>query len=67
MNVRDALLRTPVKQVIFLSSLQVPANEQSDHLRARQLTAETLRGANIPVTELAGGDHRRGPAPPRSK
>lgn len=25
------------------------------HLRARQLTAETLRGANIPVTELRAG------------
>jgi uncharacterized protein YbjT (DUF2867 family) len=55
MNVRDALLQTPVKQVIFLSSLQAPANEQSDHLRARQLTAETLRSAGIPVTELRAG------------
>jgi uncharacterized protein YbjT (DUF2867 family) len=55
MNVRDALLQTPVKQVIFLSSLQAPANEQSDHLRARQLTADTLRSANIPVTELRAG------------
>ena len=55
MNVRDALLQTPVKQVIFLSSLQAPESEQSDHLRARQLTADTLRGANIPVTELRAG------------
>ncbi|MFA1646849.1 MAG: NAD(P)H-binding protein, partial [Enterobacteriaceae bacterium] len=55
MNVRDALLATPVKQIIFLSSLQVPEQEQSDHLRARQLTAETLRGANIPLTELRAG------------
>ena len=31
MNVRDALLQTPVKQVIFLSSLQAPEHEQSDH------------------------------------
>ncbi|HBM2846352.1 TPA: NAD(P)H-binding protein, partial [Enterobacter hormaechei subsp. xiangfangensis] len=55
MNVRDALRQTPVKQVIFLSSLQAPENEQSDHLRARQLTAETLRSARIPVTELRAG------------
>ena len=55
LNVRDALLQTPVKQVIFLSSLQAPESEQSDHLRARQLTADTLRGANIPVTELRAG------------
>lgn len=55
MNVRDTLLQTPVKQVIFLSSLQAPENEQSDHLRARQLTAETLRSARIPVTELRAG------------
>lgn len=55
MNVRDALLVTPVRQIIFLSSLQAPEQEQSDHLRARQLTAETLRGANIPLTELRAG------------
>ena len=55
LNVRDALRQTPVKQVIFLSSLQAPENEQSDHLRARQLTADTLRSADIPVTELRAG------------
>lgn len=55
MNVRDALLATPVRQIIFLSSLQAPEQEQSDHLRARQLTAETLHGANIPLTELRAG------------
>lgn len=55
MNVRDALLLAPVRQIIFLSSLQAPAHEQSDHLRARQLTAETLRGAGIPLTELRAG------------
>lgn len=55
MNVRDALLESPVGQVIFLSSLQAPEQEQSDHLRARQLTADTLRGANIPLTELRAG------------
>ncbi|EDM7025839.1 NAD(P)-dependent oxidoreductase, partial [Salmonella enterica subsp. enterica serovar Enteritidis] len=45
LNVRDALRQTPVKQLIFLSSLQAPEHEQSDHLRARQLTADTLRDA----------------------
>lgn len=55
LNVRDALRQTPVKQLIFLSSLQAPAHEQSDHLRARQLTADTLRDAGVPVTELRAG------------
>ena len=55
MNVRDLLLEHPVNQIIFLSSLQAPEHEQSDHLRARQLTAETLRSAGIPLTELRAG------------
>ncbi|MEF3110906.1 DUF2867 domain-containing protein [Raoultella sp. WB_B2P2-3] len=54
-NVRDALRATPVKQLIFLSSLQVPAAEQSDHLRARQVTADVLRESGVPVTELRAG------------
>ncbi|MFP2420326.1 DUF2867 domain-containing protein [Pseudescherichia vulneris] len=55
LNVRDALRQQPVKQVIFLSSLQAPEHQQSDHLRARQLTGELLREAGIPVTELRAG------------
>ncbi|VFS75657.1 NAD dependent epimerase/dehydratase family protein [Salmonella enterica subsp. diarizonae] len=55
LNVRDALRQMPVKQLIFLSSLQAPEHEQSDHLRARQLTADTLRDAGVPVTELRAG------------
>jgi len=55
LNVRDLLLEHPVKQIIFLSSLQAPEHEQSDHLRARQLTAEVLRSAGIPLTELRAG------------
>lgn len=55
LNVRDALRQTPVRQVIFLSSLQVPAQEQSDHLRARQVTADLLRESGVPVTELRAG------------
>ncbi|POT57965.1 NAD(P)-dependent oxidoreductase [Citrobacter amalonaticus] len=55
LNVRDALRATPVKQLIFLSSLQAPIHEQSDHLRARQITADTLRESGVPVTELRAG------------
>ncbi|HFZ8995202.1 TPA: DUF2867 domain-containing protein [Citrobacter freundii] len=55
LNVRDALRENLVGQLIFLSSLQAPEHEQSDHLRARQLTAQTLREAGVPVTELRAG------------
>lgn len=55
LNVRDALRDSDVKQVIFLSSLQAPDDQQSDHLRARQITADTLREAGIPLTELRAG------------
>ncbi|MBJ3591107.1 DUF2867 domain-containing protein [Salmonella enterica subsp. enterica serovar Saintpaul] len=55
LNVRDALRNTAVKQLIFLSSLQAPKHEQSDHLRARQITADTLRDSGVPVTELRAG------------
>ena len=48
LNVRDALREVPVKQLIFLSSLQAPPHEQSDHLRARQATADILREAGVP-------------------
>ena len=54
-NVRDALRITPVKQVIFLSSLQAPEHQQSPHLRARQLTGNILRDAGVPVSELRAG------------
>ena len=54
-NVRDALRDSPVKQLIFLSSLQAPAHEQSAHLRARQLTGDILRDAGVPVSELRAG------------
>lgn len=39
----------------FLSSLQVPEAEQSDHLRARQITGNILRDTGIPVSELRAG------------
>lgn len=54
-NVRDALRATPVRQLIFLSSLQAPEAEQSDHLRARQITADILQESAVPVTELRAG------------
>ncbi|STV38811.1 NAD dependent epimerase/dehydratase family protein [Klebsiella pneumoniae] len=44
-----------MRQVIFLSSLQAPAQEQSDHLRARQITGDLLRESGVPVTELRAG------------
>ena len=59
LNVRDALREVPVKQLIFLSSLQAPPHEQSDHLRARQATADILREANVPVTELCRNNRWR--------
>lgn len=55
LNVRNALRESAVKQVIFLSSLQAPDQQQSDHLRARQLTADRLRETGIPLTELRAG------------
>ncbi len=55
-NLRDALRKQPVKHIVFLSSLQPPQEERSSaHLIARKLTADTLREAGIPVTELRAG------------
>ena len=54
-QLRNALRQQPVKQIIFLSSLQIAENQHSPHLQARQLTAEILREASIPVTELRAG------------
>lgn len=56
LNLRDALAEHPVKQIIFLSSLQASDGSQSsDHLRARQITADILRETDVPVTELRAG------------
>lgn len=54
-NVCDALRETPVRQIIFLSSLQAPQAEQSEHLHAREITGTILRETGIPVTELRAG------------
>jgi uncharacterized protein YbjT (DUF2867 family) len=55
LNVRDALRQCPVRQVIFLSSLQAKGSSDSSHLIARQLTGDILRDAGVPVTELRAG------------
>lgn len=55
LNVRDALREAPVKQVIFLSSLQARERTDSDHLLARGHTGELLRSSGVPVTELRAG------------
>ena len=55
LNVRDALRKSPVNEVIFLSSLQVAKQEQSDHLRARQITGDLLRESGVPVAEVRAG------------
>ena len=55
LNVRDALRKSPVNEVIFLSSLQVVKQEQSDHLRARQITGDLLRESGVPVAEVRAG------------
>ncbi|GAB79795.1 DUF2867 domain-containing protein [Shimwellia blattae] len=55
-NLRSTLLRYPVKQIIYLSSLQTrEGDSHSAHLQARQLTGDILRDADIPVTELRAG------------
>ena len=55
LNVRDALRKSTVNEVIFLSSLQVAKQEQSDHLRARQITGDLLRESGVPVAEVRAG------------
>ncbi|CAB1224587.1 TPA: DUF2867 domain-containing protein [Klebsiella michiganensis] len=55
LNVLDALRKSPVNEVIFLSSLQVVKQEQSDHLRARQITGDLLRESGVPVAEVRAG------------
>ncbi|MBJ3816334.1 SDR family oxidoreductase [Shimwellia pseudoproteus] len=55
-HLRSALLRYPVKQIIYLSSLQSRKGDaHSAHLQARQLTGDILRDADIPVTEIRAG------------
>lgn len=55
-NLRDALHQSPVGQLIYLSSLQADDGDTtSEHLLARQATADTLREARVPVTELRAG------------
>ncbi len=53
-NFCDALAISSVKHVIFLSALQ-PQTGNSEHLRARKMTGEIIRKANVPITELRAG------------
>jgi uncharacterized protein YbjT (DUF2867 family) len=65
MNVRDALLQTPVKQVIFLSSLQAP--ERAVRSSARPPAhGDILRGAGSPSPNCGPGSSSA-PVPPPSK
>ncbi|SQC88449.1 NAD dependent epimerase/dehydratase family protein [Klebsiella pneumoniae] len=63
----DALRQSSVRQVIFLSSLQAPAQEQSDHLCARQITGDLLRESGVPGDRAAGPGLSSAPAPPPSR
>jgi uncharacterized protein YbjT (DUF2867 family) len=53
LNVRDALRQCPVRQVIFLSSLQAKGSSDSSHLIARQLTGDILRDAGFLLRNCA--------------
>ncbi|MDA0147718.1 DUF2867 domain-containing protein [Vibrio sp. LaRot3] len=53
-NFRDALKNSKVEHVVYLSAIQ-PQTGDSQHLKARQMTGEIIRQANIPVTELRAG------------
>ncbi|MGL5727757.1 MAG: DUF2867 domain-containing protein [Plesiomonas sp.] len=48
------LQQSSVKKVIYLGALQ-PHAKQSEHLQARRITGELLRGSGIPVIELRSG------------
>lgn len=56
-NLRDALKKSQVKQVIFLGALQPSKNNDggSPHLKARAITGNCLRESGIPITELRAG------------
>ena len=54
LNVRDALREVPVKQLIFLSSLQAPPMS-SRIICVLVRLRRTFREANVPVTELRAG------------
>lgn len=53
-NFKQALLQSSVKHVIYLSAIQ-PQTGDSYHLKARRMTGDIIRQANIPITELRAG------------
>jgi len=53
-NVKEALVGSTVKHVVYLSAIQ-PQTGNSNHLLARKKTGEILKQAHIPVTELRAG------------
>lgn len=53
-NFRDALKKSKIKHVIYLSALQ-PKKGSSAHLATRKATGDILRESGIPITELRAG------------
>lgn len=53
-NFSQALLKSQVKHVIYLSALQ-PQTGNSEHLQARKKTGKIIRLSGLPVTELRAG------------
>ena len=53
-NFKNALLKSTVKHVVYLSAIQ-PQTGNSEHLLARKKTGEIIRQADIPVTEFRAG------------
>ncbi|WP_087016028.1 DUF2867 domain-containing protein [Thaumasiovibrio subtropicus] len=54
-QLRKALDRSQVKQVIYLGALQPQTDAASEHLVARQKTGEELRKSKVPIVELRAG------------
>ncbi|MCG7497028.1 SDR family oxidoreductase [Vibrio sp. Of7-15] len=53
-NFRDALKKSKIKHVIYLSAIQ-PQKGTSAHLATRKATGDILRQSEIPITELRAG------------
>ncbi|PKF79562.1 NAD(P)-dependent oxidoreductase [Vibrio sp. vnigr-6D03] len=53
-NFRQALDKSQIQHVIYLSSLQ-PQTGDSKHLQARRETGNVLRQSHVPVTEVRAG------------
>ncbi|MZI94799.1 DUF2867 domain-containing protein [Vibrio sp. CAIM 722] len=53
-NVRDALAKSQIEHVIYLSAIQPPSGS-SEHIQARKETGNILRQSGVKVTELRAG------------